>query len=84
MYVIHLQSSLHCARGSKTCKKCTEAVKEVKWRLLFLHEEPTGATMPVIQHHGVWYEFTIKRTFDSEIEARKYAESEGIEELSEK
>lgn len=75
VYVIHRMAGMHCARGSQRCSKCTEAAKDFKWRLLRLHIEPTGHTMPIIQHKGSWHEFDVQRSFETEQEARTYADN---------
>mmetsp|Transcript_474 Transcript_474/g.569 ORF Transcript_474/g.569 Transcript_474/m.569 type:complete len:87 (+) Transcript_474:251-511(+) len=83
MHLIKLISAIHCARGPTGCKKCEQARLDRRWRLLWLHEVPTGATMPIMKYKDHWYEYTIEKTFDSKEEALHYAMENVVTELLE-
>lgn len=76
---IHLA---HCKRGPSICEKCREMDVE---KICLLDISPPGAgelQRRVIQVNvggeQVWREFDVVRAFESEAEARAYADENGI------
>ena len=73
----------HCKRGPSICEKCREMDVE---KICLLDISPPGVgelQRRVIQVNvdgeEVWREFDVVRTFESEEEARAYADENGIE-----
>jgi hypothetical protein len=73
----------HCKRGPRVCAKCREMDVE---KICLLDVCPPGAgemQRRVIQVNvggeAVWREFDVVRAFESEAEARAYANENGIE-----
>ncbi len=73
----------HCKRGPSVCAKCREMDVE---KICLLDISPPGAgelQRRVIQvnvgDEEVWREFDVVRAFESEAEARAYADENGIE-----
>lgn len=81
-YVIQEMGGIHCARGPKWCPKCREMAQNVKFRLLKIHHAPTGHASPVIQvpvdGTPVWFEYDVERVFETEAEARAYADRHDV------
>jgi hypothetical protein len=72
----------HCKRGPSVCEKCREMDVE---KICLLDISPPGAgelQRRVIQANvdgeEVWREFDVVRAFESEAEARTYADANGI------
>jgi predicted Fe-Mo cluster-binding NifX family protein len=72
----------HCKRGPSICEKCREMDVE---KICLLDISPPGAgefQRRVIQVNvggeEVWREFDVVRAFESEAEAKAYAEANGI------
>lgn len=75
----------HCKRGPSICEECREMDAE---RICLLDIYPPGegkmqrrAIEVSIGGERVWREFDVARMFDSEEEARAYAEENGIEDV---
>ncbi len=73
----------HCKRGPSVCAKCREMDVE---KICLLDISPPGADelqRRVIQVNvggeEVWREFDVVRAFESEAEAKAYADENGIE-----
>ena len=84
-YVVRRLRTAHCKRGPERCELCREMDEE---RICLLDVDPPDAGRMqrrvislVLDGAEVWREFDIVRVFDSEAEARSYAESVGIEDV---
>jgi len=75
----------HCKRGPATCEKCREMDAERICLLDICPPDPGQQQRRVIEVEVdgdvTWCEFDVVRVFDSEEEARAYAELEGIEDV---
>ena len=75
----------HCARGPKWCEKCREMDREAP---CLLDVDPPNYGMVArrmieleFEGESFWREFDVVRTFESEQEARAYAEAHGIQDV---
>lgn len=81
-FVIRRIRQAHCARGPARCARCREMDREVI-ALLDIAPPQQGLvarpTLPVaVGGQQVWREFDVVRVFESEEEARAYAEQNGV------
>ena len=81
-YVIRKMRLAHCKRGPSLCEKCREMDVE---KLCLLDICPSNMGMMQrrvieVEYEGemTWREFDIVKTFETEEEAREYAEANGI------
>jgi len=84
-YIIRSTRLAHCKRGPELCERCREMDVE---RICLLDIEPSDRGMVqrrVIEvasgAERLWREYDIVRVFDSEDEARDYAEANRIEDV---
>lgn len=84
-YIIRKNRIAHCKRGPVICEKCREMDVE---RICLLDICPPRAgeiQRRVIQVNvggeNVWREFDVVRAFESEEEARAYADENGIQDV---
>ena len=79
---IQKRKRIHCARGPRGCKTCAEYAKEDIYCLIELFPEPGNMTRPMteveIEGEKMMCEFDIIKYFDSEKEARDYAEKNDV------
>lgn len=85
-YVIRRIRLAHCKRGPAVCVKCRE-MDEEKICLLDICPPDKGMVQRRVIEitkcgESVWREFDIVRTFDSKEEAIKYAEQNGIDDIT--
>ena len=80
--VIRKRAQIHCARGPKWCTKCQEMAREKKYCLIELFPEPGNVARPIdeftIEGRKQMCEFDIIKVFNSEKEAKEYAEANSI------
>ena len=84
-YIIRKIRLAHCKRGPATCEKCREMDAE---RICLLDICPPDQGLMQrrvieveVDGDVTWHEFDVVRAFDSEEEARAYAEAEGIKDI---
>ena len=84
-YVIRKMRLAHCKRGPSLCEKCREMDVE---KLCLLDICPPNMGMMQrrvieVEYEGemTWREFDIVKTFETEQQAREYAEQNGIEDV---
>ena len=84
-YIIRRIRLAHCKRGPATCEKCREMDAERICLLDICPPDPGLKQRRVIEvevdGEETWHEFDVVRAFDSEEEARAYAEMEGIKDV---
>jgi hypothetical protein len=85
LYVIRRMRLAHCKRGPALCAEC-RAMDVV--RICLLDVDPADAGLVQrrvieieVDGRPTWREFDVVRTFDSEEEAWRYAEREGIRDV---
>ena len=81
-YIIRRIRLAHCKRGPEVCEECRE-MDEEKICLLDICPPDQGMRQRRVieisrDGDSVWREFDIVRAFESEAEAREYAEQNGI------
>ena len=84
-YIIRKMRLAHCKRGPSICEKCRE-MDEEKICLLDICPPDQGMVQRrVIEvrrgDERTWREFDILRAFESEQEAREYAEQHGVNDI---
>lgn len=78
-HIIRRVRIAHCKRGPSRCDKCREMDAE---RICLLDIRPEGEMQRrTIEVRGTWHEFEIVRAFESEEEAKTYADEQGIEDV---
>ena len=85
-YIIRTMRLAHCKRGPAVCEKCRE-MDEEKICLLDICPPDQGMVQRRVIEisrggESVWHEFDIVRAFESEEEAREYAEQNGIDDIT--
>lgn len=84
-YIIRTIRLTHCARGPELCAKCREMDRPAICLLDIdppNHGREARRTIEVeIDGRKEWREFDVIRSFQSEAEARKYAEENGISDI---
>ena len=84
-HVIRKMRLAHCKRGPVVCDKCRE-MDEPRICLLDICP-PDAGTMQrrviqvVVDGEGLWREFDIVMTFESEHDAREYARENGVQDV---
>jgi hypothetical protein len=78
-FVVRRIRIAHCKKGPARCDKCREMDAE---RICLLEICPQGDMQRrVIQIGDIWQEFEVARVFESEEDARAYADEHGIQDV---
>jgi len=76
----------HCARGPSRCEKCKATAQEKKIYLLKIYLQPGEVARPVIEvkrdGESHYYEYDAIKQFNTEAEAKEYAEKHNISDIS--
>jgi len=85
-YIIRKIRMAHCKRGPAVCEKCREMDVE---RICLLDICPPGVgelqrrvIQVTIKGQEVWREFDVVRAFESEEEARQYADENALQDVT--
>ncbi len=84
-YIIRRIRIAHCKKGPAACEKCREMDAERICLLDICPPDPGQVQRRIIEvevdGEVMWCEFDVVRAFDSEQEAKEYAEREGIRDI---
>jgi len=80
--IIRVIEGVHCAKGPKGCKKCSEEGIHNKLCLIRIYKEASEEPRPIIElperEDQQYFTYDVLKCFDSIPQAREYAEKNEI------